>query len=155
MCILNFRLIIGIVIQKRNENAYQTQIHLKADRHSFPKPTTPHKFHSTSPLPSPPLNLIKQTPILDLKRLPNPRRILNRILNQLSLLANLHIDLLRRILALDMRHINRDQDIRPIMLQPDQREHYRREIRALGAGLRRWRLCGDQRVGWDVLSVRC
>jgi hypothetical protein len=68
---------------------------------------------------------------------------------------NLHIDLLRRILALDMWHINRDQDIRPIMLQPDQREHYRREIRALGAGLRRWRLCGDQRVGWDVFSVRC
>lgn len=104
-------------------------------------------------LPQLRLNLIKQTPILNLKSLPNPRCILNCILNQLPLLPNLHIDLLLRILALDMRHINRDQDVRAIVLQPYQSEQYSREIRVLRAGLRRWSLCGDERVGGDVFSV--
>jgi len=52
-----------------------------------------------------------------------------------------------------MRHINRDQDIRAIALQPDQREDYSCEIRVLGARLGGWCLCGDERVGGDVIAV--
>ena len=105
------------------------------------------------PSPNTNLNLIKKSPILNLKRLPNPRRKFHRVLNQLSLLAHLHINLLLRILAPNMRHINRDQDIRAIALQPDQREDYSCEIRVLGARLGGWCLCGDERVGRDVIAV--
>ena len=110
-----------------------------------------HPSHYPSTLK---LNLIEQSPILNLKSLPDPRRILDSILNQLALLTNLHIDLLLCIFAFDMWHINCDQDISSITLKSDQREYYGREIRALGAGLRRWGLCGDERVGGDVFSVR-
>jgi hypothetical protein len=127
---------------------------------TVPFPQGPHhsgqvSFHllSHASLPHLQLNLVEKSPILNLKRLPDPRRILNRILNQLPLLPNLHIDLLLRILALDMRHINRDQDVRAIALQPDQSEHDCCEIRVLGAGLRWWGLCGNKRVGRDVFSV--
>lgn len=77
-------------------------------------------------------NFIEKSPILDLKTLPNLRSILHTLLNQLSLLTNLHIDFLSRVLSLDMRHVNRDQDISTLLLQADQGQDYRREIRVLG-----------------------
>jgi hypothetical protein len=117
---------------------------------------------SASPLPIPfpslpltNLNLIKKTPILNLESLPNPRRMLHRILNQLPLFPQLQIDIVLRILALDMRHVNRDQDIRVLFLQPNQIQYYRCEIwrRVAGVGVPWWCLCRDERVRWCAFSV--
>lgn len=99
------------------------------------------------------LNLIKKTPILNFKRLPNPRRNLHRTLNKLPLLPHFHINLLLRILPLDMRHVNGDQDISTLPLQPDKRQHNSREIRALGVWRRRRRLRRDERIGWYAFSI--
>jgi hypothetical protein len=99
-----------------------------------PPPSPPP--HSSNPI----LNLIKKPPILDLKRLPHPRRILHRILNQPALPAQLQIDILLRVLAADVRHVDGDQDVGALLLQPDQVQHDGGEVgRGDGRGAR-WRL---------------
>lgn len=112
-----------------------------------PTQTCP-SFHPTSPS-----NLVEEPPILDLERFPDLRRVLDGTLDQLSLLPHLHINLLGRILALDMRHVDRHQDIRALTLQPNQRQHYRRKIRALRVRLRRRRLRGDEGIGWGFFAA--
>jgi hypothetical protein len=57
------------------------------------------------------LNLVEKTPVPNLKCLPNLCCVLYRVLNQLSLLSELQIDFFLRVLSLDVRYINRDQDI--------------------------------------------
>lgn len=100
-------------------------------------PTTP------STIPSPPThphsNLIEKPPILNLKRLPTPRRELHRIPNQPPLLPQLQIDILLVVFPADMRHVDRDEDVGALFLEPDQVEHYGGEIgrgggRAWGGG---------------------
>jgi len=66
-------------------------------------------FNPTYRLPS--SNLTKKGPILNLETLPNPTSILDRILNQNALFPHLHIDFFFRILAFDMRYVDRYQDV--------------------------------------------
>lgn len=108
------------------------------------------------PEPNSPLNLIKQIPILNIQRTPNPRRILDRIPNQLPLFPQLQIHILSIILALDMRNIDRDQHIRLFPLQPQQCQYNRREVRCARlsfAGIWAGCLGCDQSVCWDLGSV--
>lgn len=118
-------------------------------------------LNDTSLVPTiqhPPLsssNIVEETPVLDLKRLPDLRRILHRVLNQLPLQPNLQIDLLDRVLALDMRHVDANQDIRALLLQSDQIQHDGGEVwRGLPAAVAGgWGLRCDERVGWDFFAV--
>ena len=105
----------------------------------------------------PSLQLIKQPPALHLKCRPDPGRVLDRIPNQLSLLAQRQVHLLLIVLALDVRHVDGDEDVALLLLEPYQREDQRREVgrrrppRLVGArgGLRR-----DERVGGYALAIR-
>jgi hypothetical protein len=52
-----------------------------------------------------------------------------------------------------MRHINRNQHIRTLLLQSNKRQHNGRKIRALGVWCWWWSLCCNERVGWCAFSV--
>jgi hypothetical protein len=67
------------------------------------------------------LYLSEQLPVLDLERLPYLGRKVDRVPNQLSLPTHLQIDILLVVLALDMRDVDGDQDVRLLLLQPHQR----------------------------------
>lgn len=53
----------------------------------------------------------KQAPVLDLKRRPDAGRILNGIANELSLTSELEIDIVLVVLALDVGHVDGDEDV--------------------------------------------
>lgn len=53
-------------------------------------------------------DLIKKIPVLDLESLPDLRRVLNSILNHLSLLPKLQIDLFFIVLSFDVGDIDGD-----------------------------------------------
>lgn len=59
------------------------------------------------------------------------------------------VDLIRIVLARRMRHINRDDHIRLLLLQPHKREQDAREVRRLAPRypIGRGVLRGEQRVG--------
>jgi hypothetical protein len=103
------------------------------------------------------LDLLEQAPVLDLESLPDDSGVVDGVLNQLSLLADLQVDVLLVVLALDVRHVDGDQDVRVLGLQPHQVQHDGCEVRRqrLGVWVRRWRLCGDQRVRRRVFPAPC
>lgn len=57
------------------------------------------------------LVLSKQAPVLDLKRRPDASRVLDGSTNQLSLTSQLEVNVLLVVLALDMRHVDGDEDV--------------------------------------------
>lgn len=57
------------------------------------------------------LRIGKQAPVLDLKRRPDTGRILNGIANELSLTSELEIDIVLVVLALDVGHVDGDEDV--------------------------------------------
>ena len=126
------------------------QSFLPLEGRSFPT------YKSYPKTPSVLLNLVEKAPVLNLERLPDFRRVFHRVLNQLPLLAELQIDLFLRVLPLDMGHVNRDQDIRGLTLQPDQIQYDGGEIRTLRVGFRRRCLrgyecvCGSSFTGMGV-----
>lgn len=100
------------------------------------------------------LNHIKELPVLNFECLPDLGGILDRIPDQLALLAQSQINLVLIILALDMRHVDRYQYIRRQLLYPQQRQDQSCEIGCPGPVARGLgRLCRDQGVGWKILSA--
>jgi len=91
--------------------------------------------------------------------------MLDGITNQLALLAERQVDLVLVVLALDVRHVDGDEDVRVLLLEPDQRQDQRGEVgRRLGLSLlssttttreidRAGRLGGDEGVGGDAVVV--
>ena len=102
-----------------------------------------------------PLVLTKETPVLDLERRPDARRVLDSVANQLTLLAQLEVDVLLIVLALDVRDVDSDEDVRLLLLEAQQRHDDGGEVGGRGrvtGRLRRHtrRLRRDERVGGDT-----
>jgi hypothetical protein len=91
------------------------------------------------------LLLPKKPPLPNLKSLQNPLPIPARLLNQTPLPPMLQIYAPSFIFAGNMRHIDRNENISLLPLQPNQRQQNRHEIRLVGAAL----LFGAGRRGCD------
>ena len=98
---------------------------------------------------------VEQTPVLNLKRVPYLGGILDSISDQLALFSQCQVHLLLVVFALDVRHVDGDQDVRLLLLQSQKREDNGREVGRRGAlsGLDLGSLRSNQGVGGDVLSV--
>jgi hypothetical protein len=101
---------------------------------------SPPAQHSTKPSLLP-----KKSPLPNLKSLQNPLPIPARLLNQTPLPPMLQIHAPSLILPLYMRHIDRNENISLLPLQPNERQQNRHEIRLVGAAL----LFGAGRRGCD------
>lgn len=106
-------------------------------------------------LPNPKSNIVKHAPVFNLERLPNPRGALNSIFNHFSLLAKLQIDVVFVVLSLNMGHINGDQDICRLFLQPDKTQHNSCEVwsRNLRFLVRVGCLSSDESICGNILAV--
>lgn len=77
------------------------------------------------------LNFIKQAPVLNLEGFPDPRRKLDCVANQPALLAEFQVDVVLIVLALDVGHVDGNQDISGLLLQAKKGQDDGGEIRRL------------------------
>lgn len=109
------------------------------------------------------LVLAEQSPVLYLERRPDARRVLDGVANQLALLAQLEVDVLLVVLALDVWDVDGDKDVCLLLLQAQQCHDDSGEVGRRGritGWLRRHARClrRDESVGGDsgasLVSVR-
>lgn len=83
--------------------------------------------------------------------------MLDGVADEPALLAQLEVDVILVVLALDVWHVDGDEDVRRLLLQPQQRQDNGREVRRVTRGLVRvglGRLCRDEGVGGQLGAVR-
>lgn len=103
------------------------------------------------------LSLIKQTPILDLERLPNLGRELDRITNQLALLAQFQVHVLLVVLALDVRDVDGNEYIGIFLFEPHERQDDGRKVGRGASGfgfVDVGRLGRNEGIRWDFDTVK-
>lgn len=105
------------------------------------------------PAETSPLDLPEQRPVLNLEALPDARGVVDGVADELSLLAELEVDVLLVVLALDVGHVDGDEDVGRVALEAQKGEDDGGEVgggRAVGGGARC--LGRDECVGGRVLS---
>lgn len=85
----------------------------------------------------PNLNLLEQIPILDLEALPDLGGVVDGVADEAALLPQLQVDVLLVVLALDVRHVDGDEDVGQLALEAHQRQDDGREIGARRSFARR------------------
>lgn len=79
-------------------------------------------------------NFIEQTPVVYPERLPDLSGVLDGVANEPALLAQLEVDVVLVVLTLDVRHVDGDEDVRRLLLQPQQRQDDGREVWCVTGG---------------------
>lgn len=74
------------------------------------------------------LDLLEQPPVLDGKRLPYARGIVDCVPDELPLLPELQVDVVLVVLAVDMRHVDSDEDVGLLLLEAHEGQDYGSEV---------------------------
>ena len=91
--------------------------------------------------------LSKEAPVLDLEGAPDAGGVLDGVADELALLPELQVHFVLVVLSLDVRHVDRDEDVRLLLLQAQKRHDEGGEVRAGGPVLGSGGLGRDESIG--------
>lgn len=140
------------LIRPKLKDVISRDSHPRISNSSIPN----HLFHN-SQFPISYSRLAKQTPILNLERRPDAGRVLDGVADELALAAELQVDLVLVVLALDVGHVDGDEDVRLLLLESQERQDDGGKVGRRGgvAGLVDvGGLCRDEGVRGSSLSGR-